>query len=233
MIGVTWQLADTKAIEYDKRIAAGYTPLNLDHGLRDQILSLAIEDSPVSVDSVDDPAPFPTKTLNRASTANEHDKTLLRLFITYNVLARLGFSEARITQCLLTGLEDGEGWEEALEWMWLHLSEDECLQRGVYAPREGMSAYIVSGTIADTQRSCNMTNRSALPYSTHWLLSLRICRLSQLQRTSCHQSRRKHRQQPRRYRCSNQQPNQTTTPILLLQTTSTPRQMRTAENGRA
>jgi ATP-dependent RNA helicase DHX29 len=77
--------------------------------------------------------------LPRAATTTEQDKTLLRLFITYSVLAQLGFSEARITQCLLSGLEDNEGWEEASEWMWLHLSEDECLQRGAYAPKEGMS----------------------------------------------------------------------------------------------
>lgn len=81
----------------------------------------------------------PSSSILRASSTSEQDKTLLRLFITYSVLAQLGFSEARITQCIVSGLREGEGWEEALEWMWLHLSEDECLQRGVYAPKEGRS----------------------------------------------------------------------------------------------
>jgi ATP-dependent RNA helicase DHX29 len=67
----------------------------------------------------------------------DRDKTLLRLFIAYAVLLHLGFSKERVVQCLLGGLE--EGWEDALEWMWLHLSEDECMQRGAYAVKEGES----------------------------------------------------------------------------------------------
>lgn len=57
------------------------------------------------------------KPLEPASTGAIDDKTLLRLFIVYRVLRSLGFSEARIEECVLKGLGPGDGWEEALDWV--------------------------------------------------------------------------------------------------------------------
>lgn len=86
---------------------------------------------------------------------NGEDQALLRLFVSYNVLQRLGFAEGRIHQCLAEGIRADGGWEEALEWvsiielrskwwilvlmaqMWLHLTEDECLGRGEHAKLDG------------------------------------------------------------------------------------------------
>lgn len=51
------------------------------------------------------------------STPAEADKNLLRLFVAFHVLAKLGFSEGRISQCLLEGLEEGGGWDEAIDWV--------------------------------------------------------------------------------------------------------------------
>jgi hypothetical protein len=92
------------------------------------------------------------KTLVVPGTTIEHEKALLRYFVTWHVLSRLGISEERIRQCLLYGMGENDGWEEALEWvsyaallrsrliwlqMWLHCSEDECYGRGDYAKHEG------------------------------------------------------------------------------------------------
>ena len=49
------------------------------------------------------------------STISDNDKTLLSLFIAFHVLAKLGFSEERISQCLVN--IGGEGWEAGLEWV--------------------------------------------------------------------------------------------------------------------
>lgn len=113
----------------------GYTPLDLEPTIRDQVLAFAAEDDahrPVDESDQAQQQPRPL------AAPADRDKTLIRLFIAYSVLLHLGFSKERVVQCLLGGLEDG--WEDALEWMWLHLSEDECMQRGAYAPKEGESS---------------------------------------------------------------------------------------------
>jgi len=46
--------------------------------------------------------------------ALDEEKALTRAFVTYHVLAKLGFTDERIVECLKT--TDG-GWEEALEWV--------------------------------------------------------------------------------------------------------------------
>lgn len=61
------------------------------------------------------------KGLEPSSSVVEEDKTLLRLFITRQVLLRIGFTEARVTQCILEGLEEGDGWSEGVEWVCVEL----------------------------------------------------------------------------------------------------------------
>jgi hypothetical protein len=59
----------------------------------------------------------PTRTFASSSSASEGDKLLLRVFIAYHVLQKMGFSEARISQCLLEGFGETDTWEEALDWV--------------------------------------------------------------------------------------------------------------------
>ncbi|EAL23696.1 hypothetical protein CNBA3430 [Cryptococcus deneoformans B-3501A] len=117
-----------KAIEYDSRLAASFPKLDINQAIRDTALELALEEEKAACQDTDHPpvVTFPS------TTVSDSDKGLLRYFVAYHVLQNLGFRQERIEQCLLQGIKEGEGWEEALEWMWLHLSEDECLQRGEY-----------------------------------------------------------------------------------------------------
>lgn len=52
-----------------------------------------------------------------AGSIGEMDKKYSRIFVAYHVLAQLGFTEERITQCISEGLKEGDGWEEALDWV--------------------------------------------------------------------------------------------------------------------
>lgn len=52
-----------------------------------------------------------------AASSSDSDKVLLRTYVTFEVLSRLGFSDHRIEQCILQGLDDGEGWVEGEEWV--------------------------------------------------------------------------------------------------------------------
>lgn len=117
-----------KAIEYDRRLAVSFPKLDINQAIRDTALELALEEEKAACQDPDHPpvVTFPS------TTVSDSEKGLLRYFIAYHVLQNLGFRQERIEQCLLQGIKEGEGWEEALEWMWLHLSEDECLQRGEY-----------------------------------------------------------------------------------------------------
>lgn len=103
------QAKGAQAIEYDKRLSSSFAPLRMNESIRDQVLSLALQDSTQEV-----------KTTGKPSTAAESDKNLLRLFVAFHVLAKLGFPEARISQCLLEGLEEGGGWDEAIDWVSHH-----------------------------------------------------------------------------------------------------------------
>ncbi|KIR55599.1 DEAH box polypeptide 36 [Cryptococcus gattii Ru294] len=117
-----------KAIEYDRRLAASFPKLDINQAIRDTALELALEEEKVACQDHDQPpvVTFPS------TSVSESEKGLLRYFIAYHVLQNLGFRQERIEQCLLQGIKEGEGWEEALEWLWLHLSEDECVQQGEY-----------------------------------------------------------------------------------------------------
>ncbi|ODN94181.1 DEAH box polypeptide 36 [Cryptococcus wingfieldii CBS 7118] len=121
-----------KAIEFDQRLGASFPKVEINQSLRDQALETALEEERANLTDSSDP---PTVT-HPAANAPETEKGLLRFFIAYHVLQRLGFRTARIEQCFLQGLKEGEGWEEALEWLWLHCTEDECLQKGEFAKQE-------------------------------------------------------------------------------------------------
>lgn len=54
-----------------------------------------------------------------STSVSESEKGLLQYFVAYHVLQNLGFRQERIEQCLLQGIKEGEGWEEALEWVCL------------------------------------------------------------------------------------------------------------------
>lgn len=58
-----------------------------------------------------------TKGLEAGLTAADEDKSLLRLFVAYQVLSRLGFSSEHIDRCVLEGLGEGDGWAEGVEWV--------------------------------------------------------------------------------------------------------------------
>ncbi|KAK8864514.1 hypothetical protein IAR55_001764 [Kwoniella newhampshirensis] len=122
-----------KAIEYDRRLATSFPKLEINQNIRERVLELALEEEQVELRDASQP---PIRTIPSAASPSDMEKTLLRLFITFHVLQRLEFREERIEQCILEGLKDGDGWEEALEWMWAHLSENECLRQGEYAKRE-------------------------------------------------------------------------------------------------
>ncbi|WWD17179.1 hypothetical protein CI109_101617 [Kwoniella shandongensis] len=122
-----------KAIEYDRRLATSFPKLEINQNIRDRVLELALEEEKASLA---DPSKPSIETIPSAASPSENEKTLLRLFIAFHVLRKLGFSAERVEQCMLEGLKEGDGWEEALEWMWNNLSEDECLQRGEYAKRD-------------------------------------------------------------------------------------------------
>ncbi len=90
-----------------------------------KLATLAIGDSAHSYPS--DLEIIRTKSLPPPSSASDTEKELLRLFIAFNVLGKLGFSEGRILQCLREGVGEGETWEEALEWViFIHQSKTIC-----------------------------------------------------------------------------------------------------------
>ncbi|WVN88411.1 uncharacterized protein L203_103620 [Cryptococcus depauperatus CBS 7841] len=121
-----------KGIELDRRLASSFPDVMFDKNLRDEALEMALGAEKAA--SLDSPH-GPIKTFPSLSAA-ETEKGLLRFFITYQVLQRLGFGNERIHQCILEGIKEGGGWEEAIEWMWLHVSEDECLQQGEFTKKE-------------------------------------------------------------------------------------------------
>nr|XP_019046467.1 DEAH box polypeptide 36 [Kwoniella bestiolae CBS 10118]OCF25397.1 DEAH box polypeptide 36 [Kwoniella bestiolae CBS 10118] len=122
-----------KTIEYDRRLATSFPKLELDEKVRDEVLDLAfLENGKIAEDT----SQITTKTIPSTSPGQDTEKSLLRFYIIYHILKKLGFRDERIEQCLLEGLSESDSWEEALEWMWTHLTEDECLQKGEYARKE-------------------------------------------------------------------------------------------------
>ncbi|ORY32822.1 P-loop containing nucleoside triphosphate hydrolase protein [Naematelia encephala] len=124
-----------KTIEFDKRLAASFPKLEVNQNIRDRVLELALEEAGDDDGKEADALPEVRHiTVPRATV--DSDRILLRMFVAYHVLSQLGFTDERIVRCLEHGLGDGQGWEEGLEWMWLHLSEDECLRQGEFARKE-------------------------------------------------------------------------------------------------
>ena len=42
---------------------------------------------------------------------------MLRVYVAYKVLLRLGFAVGRIEECLTRGIKETETWEAAIEWV--------------------------------------------------------------------------------------------------------------------
>lgn len=78
--------------------------------LRDQALRYALEDS-------DESEGTEIRGLEQEGSQGNSDKALLRIYVAFQVLAQLGFTEERIDQCILAGLKEGDGWTEAVEWV--------------------------------------------------------------------------------------------------------------------
>ncbi|RDX56021.1 P-loop containing nucleoside triphosphate hydrolase protein [Lentinus brumalis] len=112
-----------KAIEQERRFSETLTRLDLDPGFVDRILELALEyETSESSKSIDEP----------------EEKVLLRLAITYGVLRRLGFTEARVEECLRS--IRGVDMDEAFDWLHLHCSEEELgVQQVSVEPRTPMT----------------------------------------------------------------------------------------------
>ncbi|TRM65724.1 P-loop containing nucleoside triphosphate hydrolase protein [Schizophyllum amplum] len=106
-----------KAIEVDRRFAQTLPVLELDSIATKRVLDLALN-SDVRLDG-------------KKSVDDADDKSVTKLGITYGVLRRLGFSEARVDECLrnMNGLDI----EEAYDWLYLHCDEAE-LQFNKEAP---------------------------------------------------------------------------------------------------
>lgn len=111
-----------QSIEFEKRMAAPFPELRIHESIRDEALAMALEEEGTASNEAD---PSYRKPLVEGNAASDNDKALLRLFITYQVLKRLGFSEARVLECIDQGLGEGDGWEEALDWVGLMVSRRE------------------------------------------------------------------------------------------------------------
>lgn len=107
-----------QSIEYDRRLAGTFPSLSIPDRLREDILQALLEEGPTNTSGEFQSAFLANVADNAPATATQdEDKILLRTFVSYNVLVRLGFAEARINQCLSGGLKAGGNWEDALEWV--------------------------------------------------------------------------------------------------------------------
>ncbi|GLB36275.1 putative P-loop containing nucleoside triphosphate hydrolase protein [Lyophyllum shimeji] len=102
-----------KAIEMDRRFSRTLPRLELDSALVDRVIALVLESDP-------------SAEVKRALEEPE-DRAIARLGITYGVLRRLGFSESRVEECLRA--IQGIDLEEAYEWLYLHCTEEELLDK--------------------------------------------------------------------------------------------------------
>ena len=99
-----------QAIEYDKRLAVSFPRLDINPDIRQRILDLALDDDAVGEGQV-------VRSIKGTASPVDRDKALIRLFVTLQVLQRLGFSDERIEESVMKGVGDGEGWEKAIEWV--------------------------------------------------------------------------------------------------------------------
>ncbi|KAH9944510.1 P-loop containing nucleoside triphosphate hydrolase protein [Epithele typhae] len=99
-----------KAIEQERRFTDTQIParLDLDPGFVERLLELALEYENAELSrSIDEP----------------EDKAIIRLALTFGTLRRLGFSEARVEECLRA--MKGVDMDEAFDWLHLHCDEEE------------------------------------------------------------------------------------------------------------
>lgn len=101
--------ADWQALDQEKRFAASFPRLLINDNVRDQVLQYAQKDFSGEDSTLKPWAP--------AASTSDSDKVLLRTYVTFQVLSRLGFSDPRIEECILQGLGDGQGWVEGEEWV--------------------------------------------------------------------------------------------------------------------
>ncbi|ORX35792.1 P-loop containing nucleoside triphosphate hydrolase protein [Kockovaella imperatae] len=109
-----------KAIEFDSRLARSFQKLEANSDIRDRILDFALEEENGSN--------------YRKNSRPEAigDRELSTAYSSFRVLRYLGISESRAWECISKVSPLGN-WEDCLDWVWLHCTEDECLGRGEFA----------------------------------------------------------------------------------------------------
>jgi len=121
----------------------GLISIDLAPEVKDEALALRLEQENVRSSGEQPCLSYPVPCLNKhvhtavksidVTNQTAKEKALLRLYITHKVLLKLGYIESRVMECLealgprLVGGDDKitNGWEDALDWMWLHCSDDE------------------------------------------------------------------------------------------------------------
>lgn len=130
---------NVKATEQDRRFSKTFPRLDLDPSFTDQIIALAketyFESSPTQIESA--------------------DKAIGQLAITYGVLRRLGFSEARVEECLKCIV--GVDLEDAYDWLYAHCTADEL---------EGIQGHTAKPTTLANQPSSSEFPNYDFPTST-------------------------------------------------------------------
>ncbi|KAK2461815.1 hypothetical protein APHAL10511_006278 [Amanita phalloides] len=126
-------LRNIKAIEQDRRFSKTLPRLWMDPFFTDQIIALAQE------------------TLFEGKTPLEEpeDKAIGKLAITYGVLRRLGFSEARVDECLKS--INGIDLEDAYDWLYINCTavEFEEIQDGLVIKSTTPSSHISHFHLSD------------------------------------------------------------------------------------
>ncbi|KAJ9099884.1 hypothetical protein QFC21_003889 [Naganishia friedmannii] len=100
-----------KTIEFDRRTNKGYINLDIEPSLRDEILETdraRRRVKPIGIATPTDP------TLK--------EKHLLRMYIIYRVLTKLGYQESLVLECL-KHMGEKDTWEDGLNWIYLHEHE--------------------------------------------------------------------------------------------------------------
>ncbi|OCF41878.1 DEAH box polypeptide 36 [Kwoniella heveanensis CBS 569] len=102
-----------KTIEYDRRLALSFPTLDIPEDITREVLDVKLGADASAGTTL--PSQL-VKSIPLSTPGSETEKSLLRFFIAYHVLERLGFQKSRIEECLLTGIGENDGWETALEW---------------------------------------------------------------------------------------------------------------------
>ncbi|GHJ89786.1 hypothetical protein NliqN6_6188 [Naganishia liquefaciens] len=114
-----------KAIDFDKRMIKGYIRLDIDPSLRDEILEADREQRPDKVARVSIPSDPVAK-----------EKHLLRVYIIYQVLTKLGHAEPAVLECLKR-MGEKDTWEDGLNWTFDGVVAS-CLRGDEWAPNHSM-----------------------------------------------------------------------------------------------